>query len=45
MWSGGIEEWSKAYESCLKIWLEAMEEQEQGVAFFDGLLLSVSPSL
>jgi hypothetical protein len=41
MWPSGIEEWSKAYEPHLKIWLEAMEEKERGAAFLDALPLSV----
>ncbi|KAN0098887.1 hypothetical protein V8E51_014550 [Hyaloscypha variabilis] len=40
MWPSGIEEWSKAYEPQLKIWLEAMEEKEKGVSFLDALPLS-----
>lgn len=45
MWEpSGVDEWSKAYEPQLKIWLAAMEdkEQEEGVraAFLDGRPLS-----
>lgn len=41
MWKpGGVGEWSKAYESQLEIWLKAMEDQEDGAAFLDGLPLS-----
>lgn len=41
IWPSGIEEWSRAYEPHLKIWLEAMEEQEKGAEFLHGLPLSV----
>ncbi|KAH6689067.1 phosphotransferase [Plectosphaerella plurivora] len=42
MWRpSGVDEWSKAYEPQLQIWLQAVEEQEQGVAFLDGIPLSV----
>lgn len=41
MWKpGGVEEWSKAYEPLLEIWLKAVEDQEDGAAFLDGLPLS-----
>ncbi|KAI3391712.1 hypothetical protein diail_6876, partial [Diaporthe ilicicola] len=41
MWKpGGVDEWSKAYEPQLKIWLKAMEDQEDGAIFLDGLPLS-----
>ncbi|KAL2071659.1 hypothetical protein VTL71DRAFT_12894 [Oculimacula yallundae] len=29
MWTSGIEEWSKAYEPQLQIWLDAMEDAEK----------------
>lgn len=42
MWKpGGVEGWSKAYEPLLEIWLKAVEDQEDGAAFLDGLPLSV----
>lgn len=41
MWPSGIEEWSRAYEPHLKIWLEAMEEEEKGAEFLYALPLSV----
>lgn len=41
MWKpGGVAEWSKAYEPQLEIWLKAVEDQEDGAAFLDGLPLS-----
>lgn len=41
MWKpGGVDEWSKAYEQQLEIWLKAVEDQEDGAAFLDGLPLS-----
>jgi hypothetical protein len=46
MWEpSGVDEWSKAYEPPLKIWLAAMEDQEQEeggarAAFVDGRPLS-----
>ncbi|KAH9212667.1 hypothetical protein DL95DRAFT_368171 [Leptodontidium sp. 2 PMI_412] len=41
MWPSGIEEWSRAYEPYLEIWLEAMEEKEIGDEFLYSLPLSV----
>ncbi|TVY24315.1 hypothetical protein LHYA1_G007922 [Lachnellula hyalina] len=41
MWPSGIEEWSRAYEPLLKIWLETMEEKEQGAEFLHAQPLSV----
>lgn len=41
MWKpGGVDEWRKAYEPQLEIWLKAMEDQEDGAEFLDGLPLS-----
>lgn len=41
MWKpGGVAEWSKAYEPQLEIWLKAVEDQEDGAPFLDGLPLS-----
>lgn len=41
MWKpGGVEEWSRAYEPQLGIWLKAVEDQEDGAAFLDGMPLS-----
>ncbi|KAI0469799.1 phosphotransferase [Xylariaceae sp. FL0804] len=41
MWRpSGVDEWSKAYELQLETWLKAMEEQENGAAFLNGLPLS-----
>lgn len=38
MWEpGGVGGWSKAYEAQLGTWLKAMEDQEDGAAFVDGL--------
>ena len=37
----GVDEWSKAYKPQLEIRLQAMEEQEKGAAFLDGIPLSV----
>lgn len=34
---GGVDAWSKAYESPMKIWLKAMEDQEDEAVFLDGL--------
>ncbi|KAF4975973.1 hypothetical protein FZEAL_7300 [Fusarium zealandicum] len=36
----GVDEWSKAYGLQLETWLKAMEEQEKGAAFLDGIPLS-----
>jgi hypothetical protein len=37
MWkSGGVEEWSKAYEPQLQILLRTLEDQGDGAAFLDG---------
>lgn len=41
MWRpSGVDEWSKAYEPQLEIWLKAMEDQEKGAVFMDGVPLS-----
>ncbi|KAK1995299.1 hypothetical protein LX36DRAFT_582729 [Colletotrichum falcatum] len=41
MWDlSGVDEWSKAYELQLEIWLKAMEDQEKGTVFLDGITLS-----
>ncbi|EFQ30803.1 phosphotransferase [Colletotrichum graminicola] len=41
MWKpSGIDEWSKAYELQLDIWLKVVEEQEKGAVFLDGVTLS-----
>lgn len=41
MWKpGGVDEWRKAYEPKLDIWLKAMEDQEDGAPFLDGQPLS-----
>lgn len=41
MWKpGGVDEWSKAYEPQLEVWLKAVEDQEDGAVFLDGLPLS-----
>ncbi|KAK2016428.1 phosphotransferase [Colletotrichum eremochloae] len=41
MWDlSGVDKWSKAYELQLEIWLKAMEDQEKGTVFLDGITLS-----
>ncbi|TPX18765.1 uncharacterized protein E0L32_011514 [Thyridium curvatum] len=41
MWRpSGVDEWSKAYGQRLEAWLKAVEEQEDGAAFLDGVPLS-----
>ncbi|KAI9163455.1 Phosphotransferase [Paramyrothecium foliicola] len=41
MWlPSGVDEWIKAYELQLEVWLKAMEEQENSATFPDGVLLS-----
>ncbi|KAK1991217.1 phosphotransferase [Colletotrichum falcatum] len=41
MWDpSGVDEWSKAYGLQLEIWLKAMEDQEKGAVFLDGMTLS-----